>query len=314
MIQAFRANTMVLSTIIQNPVILLLATGTLIGFNFPLGKIGGEAGVSPMVWAMIISIGASVMLLPSLIAKQRLNIPNGRILRYVIISALISFVVPNLLLFSVIPHAGSGFAGLMFALSPVFTLTFAVIFRLKTPSKMGLCGIAIGLVGASIVTITRGTAPEAPAIIWIVSALLIPVALACGNIYRTIDWPTGSLPDVLAFWSHGFSVLVFISLLFITNESFPVGELALAPITTFAQMIIAGITFPIFFRLQQKGGPVLLSQIGYVAAAVGLIAATVFLGEEYSLMTWGGAGIIAIGIMVTIIAQITDTKNLKIIS
>jgi len=295
----------VYSGVVQSPAFLLLVTGTLIGFNFPLGKIAGDAGISPMVWAMMVSFGASALLLPVLVAKRRLVVPNGRMVRYVIISALISFVIPNILLFSVIPHAGAGYTGLMFALSPVFTLALAVMFRLKTPSRIGLIGIAIGLIGAVIVSVTRGSAPEAPPVIWIIAALLIPMALACGNIYRTLDWPDNALPDVLAFWSHGFSVTVFLFLLLITQGSLPVGELALAPLAALVQVLVAGMMFPVYFRLQQKGGPVLLSQIGYVAAAVGLITATLLLGEQYSSMTWAGAAVIAFGIVITIMAQIT---------
>ena len=81
------------------------------------------------------------------------------------------------------------------------------------------------------------------------------------------------------------------------------GDLMRVPGAALSQAIVAGLTFPVFFRLQLAGGPVLLSQIGYVAAAVGLIAATVFLGERYSAATWAGAGVIAIGIAITIWAQ-----------
>jgi drug/metabolite transporter (DMT)-like permease len=291
------------SRIIHSSAFLLLVTGTLIGFNFPLGKISGDAGISPMIWAMIVSLGAAGMLFPFLVAKRRMALPKGRMVRYVIISGLISFVAPNILLFSVIPHAGAGYTGLMFALSPVFTLAISVTFRLKTPNRIGRIGIAIGLVGAAIVSITRGTAPEAPPTIWIIAALLIPVALAIGNVYRTLDWPVNALPDVLAFWSHAFSVLVFLFLLMFMKGSLLVSELSLAPVATLAQILVAGMTFPVYFRLQQKGGPVLLSQIGYVAAAVGLIAATFLLGEQYSLMTWVGAVVIAFGIVITILAQ-----------
>jgi len=287
------------------PVFLLLVTGTLIGFNFPLGKIAGDANISPVLWAMIVSGGVCVMLLPVLMFQRRIAVPKGRMIRYVVISALISFVIPNILLFSVIPHAGSGYTGLMFALSPVFTLALAVLFKLSTPSRIGMLGIAIGLLGAAIVSITRGSAPEAPPLIWIIAAVLIPMALACGNIYRTIAWPGNASPDVLAFWSHGFSVVVFSAILLVTKGTIPFDELARAPLAALAQAVVAGLMFPIFFRLQQKGGPVLLSQIGYVAAAVGLLAATVLLDERYSTMTWAGAAVIAFGIAITIAAQIS---------
>ncbi len=292
-----------MKNVTQSPVVLLLVTGVLIGFNFPLGKIAGEAGISPVLWAMVVSIGVCVMLLPVLALKHRLAVPKGRMIRYVVISALISFVIPNILLFSVIPHAGSGFTGLIFSTSPVFTLALAALFRLKTPGWLGVFGIATGLIGAAVVSITRGSAPEAPAAIWIVATAIIPVFLACGNIYRTMEWPDGASPDVLAFWSHGFSVVVFIVILLAAQGSVPFFELAREPKAALAQAFVAGLMFPIYFRLQQQGGPVLLSQIGYIAAAVGLVAATVFLGERYSAMTWTGAAVIAFGIAITIAAQ-----------
>lgn len=288
----------------QNPAFLLIVTGTLIGFNFPLGKIAGDANISPMIWAMIVSLGAAGLLLPALIIRRRFIIPTGKTRRYVVISALISFVIPNLLLFSVIPHAGAGYTGLMFALSPVFTLTLSTLFRIKAPSRLGLIGIMIGLIGAAIVSITRGMASEAPAVIWILAALLIPATLACGNVYRSLEWPDGASPDTLSFWSHAFAVTVFLALMVVTEGSILYPQLQMAPWATLTQMLVAGITFPVYFRLQQQGGPVLLSQIGYVAAAVGLVTATLILGEKYSPLTWAGAGVIAFGICVTIAAQI----------
>ncbi len=292
-----------MKNITQSPIFLLLVTGVLIGFNFPLGKIAGDAGISPVLWAMVVSLGVCVMLLPVLVLKRRLSLPKGRMIRYVVISALISFVIPNILLFSVIPHAGSGFTGLIFSLSPVFTLALAAFFGLKTPGWIGVLGIATGLIGAAIVSITRGSEPEAPAAFWIIATAIIPMFLACGNIYRTMDWPKNALPDVLAFWSHGFSVVVFVAILLVTQGTIPVTELTREPAAALAQAFVAGLMFPVYFRLQQKGGPVLLSQIGYIAAAVGLVAATVFLGERYSTMTWIGAAVIAFGIAITIAAQ-----------
>ncbi|TIU06693.1 MAG: hypothetical protein E5W40_19025, partial [Mesorhizobium sp.] len=48
---------------------------------------------------------------------------------------------------------------------------------------------------------------------------------------------------------------------------------------------------------------VYLSQIGYVAAAVGLFAGTIVLGEHYQLLTWAGAIIITAGVFITTKAQ-----------
>lgn len=290
----------------QAPAALLLTTGTLIGLNFPLGKIAGDAGVSPLIWALLISLGATLVLLPLLIATQTLILPGLRVLRYTVISAIVSFITPNLLLFTVIPHAGAGYTGLMFALSPVFTLLFAWLFGMKLPGRLGRIGIVVGLAGAALVSLTRSTHPDGPGAEWLLAAMAIPLALAAGNVYRTLDWPDGVPSNVLAFWGHAFSSAVFFSLLLLTRGTVPIREIAPAAGAALAQVLVAGMTFPAFFRLQQNGGPILLSQIGYVAAAVGLISATLFLGERYSLLTWLGAGVIAVGIGITITAQRTE--------
>jgi len=162
------------------------------------------------------------------------------------------------------------------------------------------------LIGASVVAITRGASPEAPPVMWILAALVIPAFLAIGNIYRTMDWPDGAYPDILAFWCHGFAVVAFLLLLLGMGELSGLSGILYAPWAALAQVVVAGLTFPVYFRLQQHGGPVLLSQIGYVAAAVGLVAATVLLGERYSLMTWIGAGSVGVGIVATVISQRLD--------
>ena len=284
----------------NNPAALLLMAGALLGFNFPLRKVAGEAGISAMTWAIMISLGASLTLFPLLALKRRLKIPSGRVRRYVVISGLVSFVGPNLLLFEAIPHVGAGYAGLMFALSPVFTLTLATLIRLEKTNRKDFIGIGLGLTGAIVVSITRGMSHDSPSLLWLLASLGIPLLLACGNIYRTLDWPDAISPDVLAFWNHAFAMMVFLGLSLAFKDPLTIKQLAHVPWTATAQWVVAGMMFPIFFRLQLKGGPVLLSQSGYVAAEVGLILATLLLDERYAPLTWAGAVVIAMGIAVTV--------------
>jgi drug/metabolite transporter (DMT)-like permease len=295
-----------MNKLLQSPIFLLLATGTFFGFNMPLGKMASDAHISPLLWALVISAGAVLILLPLLVLQNRFEWPKRSMLRYILISSIISFILPNILLFSTIAHVGSGYMGLMFALSPVFTLSLALLFQIKTPGQMGKIGIAFGLLGAVVVSITRGSAPDAPALIWILAALLLPLTLACGNIYRTLDWPKGTNPDLLAFWCHTFSILCFMGLILTRDGQLTMHRLIQIPQVTVIQLLVAGLTFALLFRLQERGGPVLLSQIGYVAAAVSLFIATLFLGEVYSLITWSGAATIAVGIIITITAQLRE--------
>lgn len=282
---------------------LLVVTGGLLGLTLPFGKLATAAGVPAMVWAFVISFGAGTVLLCALLVSgQRVRLTPHR-LRYFFITAAVSYAAPNLLMFSAIPHLGAGYTGIMFTLSPVVTLVFSILLGVRRPNMLGIIGIAVGFIGAVMVAVTRGEAGQPADVFWVLVGLMIPVSLAAGNIYRTVDWPEGTGPIELAVGSHLASatlLLIGILALFGVGAFAP---LASVPLVVVAQVASASAMFAFFFRLQAVGGPVYLSQIGYVAAAVGLFAGTIFLGEHYQLLTWAGAVIITIGVIITTKAQ-----------
>src|SRR5690606_31575529 len=132
---------------------------------------------------------------------------------------------PNLLLFLVIPHLGSGYAGIMFTLSPVVTLTLAILLRLRRPNLLGIAAIVVGFAGALLVAETRGGAGEPASLFWVLLALLIPVLLALGNIYRTMDWPPGTGPLELAVGSHAAAAVMLLAGTFLATGGFPAAPL-----------------------------------------------------------------------------------------
>ncbi|ANN56771.1 transporter [Mesorhizobium loti NZP2037] len=282
---------------------LLVVTGGLLGLTLPFGKLATAAGVPAMVWAFVISLGAGGVLLCALLLRgQRIRLTAHK-LRYFFVTAAVSYALPNLLMFSAIPHLGAGYTGIMFTLSPVVTLVFSILLRVRRPNMLGISGIAVGFVGAVMVAATRGEAGQPADMFWVVVGLLIPVSLAAGNIYRTVDWPEGTGPIELAVGSHlaaATLLLAGILALFGIKAFAPLGGV---PLVVIAQVASASAMFAFFFRLQAVGGPVYLSQIGYVAAAVGLFAGTIFLGEHYQLLTWAGAAIITAGVFITTKAQ-----------
>lgn len=282
---------------------LLIITGTLLGLTLPFGKLATMAGVPAMVWAFVISFGAGgVLFLAMLARRERMRLTPHR-LRYFFVTAAVSYAIPNLLMFSAIPHLGAGYTGIMFTLSPVITLVISILLRVRRPNLLGITGIAIGFAGAVMVTLTRGEAGQPAELFWVLMGLLIPVSLATGNIYRTVDWPEGTGPIELAVGSHLASAAMLFAGIMVLLGLDGFRHLADVPAVTVGQVVSAALMFVFFFRLQAAGGPVYLSQIGYVGAAVGLIAGTLALGEHYRLLTWLGAAIIVVGVFITTKAQ-----------
>ena len=47
----------------NRPLLLLLGTGAALGLNFPIGKLAMAAGISPALWAAMISAGTGLVML-----------------------------------------------------------------------------------------------------------------------------------------------------------------------------------------------------------------------------------------------------------
>jgi drug/metabolite transporter (DMT)-like permease len=281
----------------NRPLLLLLGTGTMLGLNFPIGKLALSHGVNPALWAAIISLGAGISML--LIAQLRITKKSNSdgMVKFAIVSGCLSYVIPNLLTFMVIPKIGSGLAAVMFALSPVATALISIFLRVRPPNLWGIFGIALGLVGALIITLGRNSNLETNGSSWIIIALLIPIFLGLGNVYRTLAWPEGASPHGLAA-NTNLAAVPFLLLIFIFT-GFDLAPLASLGGLVALQILVSTIMFLMFFQLQKVGGPTYLSQIGYVAAAVGLLIGATILGEIYPTLVWVGAGVVALGIAVS---------------
>lgn len=287
----------------DNPLVLLLLTGVFLGINLPLAKIATAANVPPLLWAFVISCGAGCVLFAARLARGRRLSTDRRYLRYFAITATVSYSIPNLLMFTVVPHLGAGYTSIMYTLSPPMTLVLAILLKVRRPNLLGMAGIGVGLVGAVMVATTRGEAGRPADLFWLGLAFLIPISLACGNIYRTMDWPVGADPLELAAGSHLVAAVMLLIAILIFHGSASLTTVTAVPLETMAQVAAASAMFACYFQLQAVGGPVYLSQIGYVAAGIGLLAGTFFLGESYKLLTWSGAAVIVVGVLMTTKAQ-----------
>lgn len=295
---------------LNQPAVLLVLTGSFLGLTFPFGKLASQAGVAPPVWAFVISAGAALPLLVVQRARGKAVSTRSSYLRFYLLAALVSLVLPNLLIFIVIPHLGSGFTGLLFTLSPIFTLVFASLARLEWPGKLALAGILTGFSGAVIVALTRGEVGQPASLVWILIGLGMPMSLAIGNVYRTLAWPRDASAVGLAAGTNlaAASVLLLVVLQQVGPRAFlPLLDI---PWLVLAQIVVATCLYACHFRLQRTGGPLYLSQISYVAAAIALFIGTLFLSERYSWVTWVGAVVIMTGIGCGVFSQLRARRAL----
>ena len=287
----------------------LLAGGSLLGVSTNLAKLAGEAQLPPLAFLCWSIAGAALVL--TLVAALRRDLPpiNARTLEYYAVSALVGVAGSNLIFFSAVPHVGAGFVALIISLSPLLTYVGALALRIERFQAMRAAGVMAALAGAGVLAARKLAAPDADAF-WIVLALVGPVLLAIGNLYRTLRWPAGVSADALA---PGMLVAAAVMLLlagFLPGLSLAVPMERSLPLVLIAvQAVIFAGMFLLLFMLQKAGGPVLLSLLGAVGALVGVPVAIFLQGEAPPDGLLLGAALIAIGVALLTLGTSTPGRR-----
>lgn len=261
------------------PLVYLLSGGALLGLSTNLAKLAGEIQLTALSFLFWSILGAALILL--VISALRRNLPpvNARTIEYYAVSALLGVAGANLIFFSAIPHVGAGFVALIITLPPLLTYVGALTLKMERFRVMRAAGVLSALAGAITLAANKLSAPDANHL-WILLALIGPVLLAIGNIYRTLRWPKGVSGDALA---PGMLIAAAITLLAVGllpgfSLSVPTDRYLPTLLIALQAVVFAG-QFLLLFLLQKSGGPVLLSLLGSVGAVVGVPVAVLLQGE-----------------------------------
>ncbi|MBO1519518.1 DMT family transporter [Oceanisphaera pacifica] len=256
----------------------LILGGALLGLSTNLAKLAGELQLSPLAF-LSWSIGCAAVILLVLAGIRGKWPPiTGRTLEYYGVSALVGVAGSNLIFFSAVPHVGAGFVALIISLPPLLTYGGALLLGIEKFNVARALGIVAALMGAGVLAANKLAAPNAN-ILWILLALLGPVLLAIGNLYRTLRWPIGVSADVLAPGMLVAAAIMLFSASLLPGFSLTVPTRTLPVLLIAVQALVFAGQFLLLFILQKHGGPVMLSLLGAVGAVVGVPVAVYLQGE-----------------------------------
>lgn len=289
---------------------LLIVTGVLFGVFAPLAKVAAEAGVPPLGYLFWLAAGSSATL-GVLTALGGATPPvSWHYARYGLISGCVSFALPNLVLVLVVPHIGAGLTSIVFVLSPTLTYALALGIGMETMRPWRALGIVMGLAGALMILLPRSGLPSPDLVDWMLLALLIPVLLAAGNIYRTLDWPRGaSGPQLATVMMLGASICLALAMIATGQIYWPFDFVHHGDFATVAQIVVTAVSYVTYFELQQRGGPVYLSQISYLITVTGVGAGVVVLGEHLTWWIWAALPVMFVGLMLVNVRRSPSTGD-----
>ena len=287
------------------PVLLLFAFGAAMASIIALAKGTLEAGVPPVTLAFQqITLGAVMLAVAGLASNRPVQI-GWRAVPFLLIGGLLGIALPHALLFLTVPHLGAGLSSVVYVFPPLFTYALALAIRMERFHIARCTGLALGLVGSVFIVFRPDTLPPGVSPVWMVVAYLIPLSMAAGNIYRSLFW-RGELNGLsMTTGILAASALLLIPLVVID----PINRAALIPtadllLPVLCQGALTGLGYMAFFRLQSVGGPVYLSQSGYVITAIGMAYGLFLFGEVFGAALWFGLCLNLAGILLVTLSQL----------
>lgn len=281
----------------------LVGSGSLLGLSTILAKLALATGMSPAHFLALSAAGAASLLWLLQILRGNVGDFRAGLISYSSIAAALSLVVPNIIMLAVIPHVGAGFVALTLTFPPVLTYALSLLVRVEQLQITRVLGTALALAGALILGLNKvANGDHQPG--WVALSLLVPVSLALGNVYRTLRWPAGASSEMLAapmltVSAAAFGIYAIVLPLFDTQFRSDLPTAAMWSLVI-AQSVTFALQYQLFFVVQRKGGPLVISLLGSVAALFAVPAAYFLLDESFPVGLGPASLLIACGVALVI--------------
>lgn len=274
---------------------LTLLTGLLIGGSYVVGKAVLTNGLSPVAMSFV-QIGGSALVLLALLRLRGLSLPRGAgTRRFFLVAAAIAVAGSTLLGNWVLARIPAGVFTLIVTLSPLFTSVLKAAVERRWPAAQAVAGTLLGLAGVATVLVPRARGVEIEQALALALAVLVPVLLAAGNVYRALHWPHGVPAATVSAGILGHQAVLLVPL-FLAAPAPAASLAASAPLlalliaTTIAGNVAGA-------ALQRVADSVAYSQIGYVIALTGVGFGALLFDERLGWSFWPGMAAVFAGIL-----------------
>jgi drug/metabolite transporter (DMT)-like permease len=271
-----------LNTISFTSILTLITLALIWGSSFILMKIGlkasdGSAVLSGVQVACLRMIIAAIVLSP--FAFQGIKKLKKNDWPWLMVVGLCGSGIPAFLFAISQQYIDSGLAGILNALTPVFTLLIGLAFFKKTTHTKQLLGMAIGFIGAAGIIAMKGSSAENAgyALLIILATVLYGVSVnTVGSKLQHVPAPVISSVS-LSFAAFPCS-LIFLATPYNVIIEHPEGLRSFFAIATLA-VFGTGFANILFFKLTQKSGAVMAASVTYLIPLVA-VGWGVIMGES----------------------------------
>lgn len=279
------------------PFLALIVIGAAWGGTQPLAKIAVSEGYRHfglIFWQLVIS-GALLVPLCALRGKP-LRWGKTRLRLYLFV-AIVGTILPGITSYSAAVHLPSGVLSILLSSVPMFSLPVALALGLEGFSLRRMVGLALGLLGVSLLILPEASLPADVPTFWIGIALLSSMFYALeGNMIA--KWGTSGM-DALQVLAGASLVGIAISapLAVLTGQFInPLVPWQSPEYAIVASAVLHAGAYSGYVWLVGLAGSVFAAQVSYLVTLFGVMWAILFLGEGYSGWIWAALAVLMLGV------------------
>jgi drug/metabolite transporter (DMT)-like permease len=269
----------------------LLLLSALWGGSFLFIRIAAPV-LGPVLLIELRVLVAGVALLVYMLVTRSAFDLRARWKHYLVIG-IINSAIPFTLIATAELYLTAGLAATLNATSPLFGAVVAAIWINEALTKEKVIGLALGLLGVSILV---GWSPFPFSLTLAISVAASLAAAACygiGGVYTKV-YMQGASSKAVATCSQLGAALVLLPLIFVAPSRHAPTPIVLLAVVALA-LLCTAVAYLLYFWLIEHAGPTRALTVTFLAPIFGVLWGTVLLSEPLSLSTFIGFGIILLG-------------------
>lgn len=276
----------------------MLVLGNLWGLSFSLSKTAVLGGIHPIAYVWMQTTGASLFLF---LACRRAGIRIPRTGRHLLLygaTGLVGTVLPSLTIVTTARHIPAGIISTLVTTAPMMTFALAVAAGVQRFEPMALAGLTLGLVGVLLLVLPESSLPGADMTPWVLFGMLTPMLYAANGVLAARLRPAGTSSLAAAFGMMATASLASLPMMLAAGVFHPLFAAGLSPhdLAMTGQIVITCVAYIMYFEINERSGPVYLSQVSYVVTVTGLFWGYVIFAEVPSSWLWGTVAFVFAGV------------------
>ena len=279
---------------------LLLVMGIAWGAEFSAIKLALLGGHDEFTVLMIALVLITIIYFFILVVRRSLFRMNKEIFIFLAITAMLGYLIPLLAALYAAPYLSAGIMTLIVSLTPVVTVSVALLLRTEHVSALRISAIGLGMVATFLVLVPEADLPDFGALEWMLLMGLVPLCYGVESIYVSAYWPGDLDPWQVGYGEALVAIILLLPIYFFFGDPTSIRLTWSIAETGIVVFVISGlINIVLFFYVIQNTGGVLVSFSSFTSLFAGIGWGMIIFSERHGGAVWA-AVVVLVGALAVI--------------